>query len=75
MWVSLKRMEEEDLIFMNSIRCFSYFWSFKRFPGHQQKLSNMLGTLQTHGTLGKVTCKGAPVAYRHWQASAPEDSG
>lgn len=41
----LKKMEEEDLIFMNSIHCFSYFWSFKRFPGHQQKLPNTSGAL------------------------------
>lgn len=45
MWVSLKMLEEEDLIFMNSICCFSYFWSFKRFPGHQQKLPNTSGAL------------------------------
>lgn len=44
MWVSLKALEEEDLIFMNSICCFSYFWSFRRFPGHQQKLPNTSGT-------------------------------
>lgn len=43
MWVSLKMMEEADLIFMNSIPCFSHFWSFRRFPGHQQKLPNTQG--------------------------------
>lgn len=47
MWVSLKMLEEEDLIFMNSICCCSYFWSFKRFPGHQQKLPNTSGALCT----------------------------
>lgn len=30
---------------MNSICCFSYFWSLKRFPGHQQKIPNVLGNL------------------------------
>lgn len=45
MWVSLKRMEEEDLIFMNSTHHFSYFWSSKRFPGHQQELPNTWGAL------------------------------
>lgn len=45
MWVSLKMLEEEDLIFVNSICCCSYFWSFKRFPGHQQKFPNSSGAL------------------------------
>lgn len=45
MRVSLKMLEEEDLIFMNSTCCCSYFGSFKRFPGHQQKLPNTSGAL------------------------------
>lgn len=38
-------LEEEDLIFINSISFISYFWSFKRFPGHQQKLPNTSAAL------------------------------
>lgn len=75
MWISLKSMEEEDLILMNSFCCFSYFWSFKRVPGHQQKLPNTLGALC------KLMARWArsPTNELLWPvshiASAPVDSG
>lgn len=75
MWVSLKSMEEEDLIFMNSVHCFSYFQSFKRFPDHQQTLHN------TSGALCKLTARWARppsielMAHGHLLVSAPVGSG
>jgi len=56
MWISLKRMEEEDLIFMNSICYFSCFWSFQETSRPSTKTSEHIGSsLQTHGMLGKAT--------------------
>lgn len=71
MWVSLKRMEEEDLIFMNSVHCFIYFQIFKSFPGHQQKLHNASGA-----PFKLMACWARPppielMAHGHLLVSAP----
>lgn len=57
MWVSLKMLEEEDLIFMNSICCFQLFLEFQEISWPSTKTSQHIGSpLQTHDMLGKVTC-------------------
>lgn len=55
---------------------FQLFLEFQEISRPSTKAFQHVGrSLQTHGMLGKVTCKGAPVAHRHWQASAPVESG